>query len=83
MEEEPKNKAEEPAVEFGKKKITFFNSFDEAEEFQLRKMAKRTHLERMQHLEILRKRANSDYLLPDGSWPPLAKTITIIYATFK
>jgi hypothetical protein len=65
-----------------KKKITFFNSFEEAEEHGLRVMASHSHEERLRNLQILRKRTYSHLLLPDGTWPPLARIITIEYASY-
>ncbi|MCW3127058.1 MAG: hypothetical protein JWO03_2716 [Bacteroidetes bacterium] len=64
------------------KKITFFTSFEEAEEHGLHEMAKHSHEERLKNLEILRKRTHGHMLLPDGSWPPLKRIITIEYASY-
>jgi hypothetical protein len=65
------------------KKITFFNSFEEAEEHGLREMAGHSHEERLRNLEIIRRRTYSHLLLPNGQWPPLKKVITIEKGTFK
>ena len=66
-----------------KKKIIFFNSFDEAEEYGLRKMASHSYEERLRNLEILRRRTYSRLLLPNGKLPPLEKIITIIKGTIN
>ena len=68
---------------FANKKITIFNSFDEAEEYRLRNMASHTHEQRMENLAALRKSTYKKPLLPDGSIPPLRKVITVIYASYK
>jgi hypothetical protein len=47
---------EEPGSDYGKKRITFFNSFEEAEQFSLTTMANHTHLERLQNLTRMRSR---------------------------
>lgn len=71
----------EPAFEYSKnqKEITFFNSFDEIEDFGRLKMAKMTPAERLNNLEQMRKFFYKDYLNPDGTWPPLDRVITVIY----
>ncbi len=66
-----------------KKKITFFNSFDEAEENALRKMASHSHEERLKNLEILRGRSFNRHRLSDGKSSTLKKIITIDFATYK
>jgi hypothetical protein len=77
----------EPGAKYGpgplKKEIIIFNSFDEAEEYGLKRMASHSHEERLASLEILRRRSFNRLLLPDGSRPPLKKIITIEYATYK
>lgn len=81
------NKVNEPEVEYravtSQKKITFFNSFEEAEEHGLKEMAGHSYEKRLENLAILRKRTNSHLLLPNGSWPPLKKIITIVKGVFK
>lgn len=81
------NKVNEPEIEYravtSQKKITFFNSFDEAEEHGLKEMSGHSYEKRLENLEILRKRTNGHLLLPDGTWPPLKKIITIEKGTFK
>jgi hypothetical protein len=78
---EDNKKINEPEIEYekltSKKKITFFNSFQGAEEYGLREMANHGHEERLRNLEILRKSTYSHLLLPDGKWPPLKRIITI------
>lgn len=63
-----------------KRKLTFFNSFEEAEEHKLIEMASHSHEQRLENLEVLRRRIYGHLLLPDGSWPPLARVITIVKA---
>lgn len=83
---EDKNNINEPDAVYStapsKKKITFFNSFDEAEEYGLKQMAAHSYEERLTNLEIIRKRTYSHLLLPDGSWPLLKRIITIEKATY-
>lgn len=77
----------EPEAIYGavpsKKKIVFFNSFDEAEEYGLKEMAGHSYEERLQNLETMRKRMYAHLLLPNGEWPPLKKIITIEKASTK
>jgi hypothetical protein len=84
---EEDNKVNEPEVRYNsppaKKKITFFNSFDEAEEHGLREMAGHSHAERLNNLAVLRMRIYGHLLLPDGSAPPMEKKITVIKASYK
>ena len=76
----------EPSAEYqksaAKKSIRFFNSFEEAEDYGRKQMAGHTHEQRLQNLEILRKRIYAEYLLPNGEWPPLSRTFKVIKATF-
>jgi hypothetical protein len=67
----------EPEKKHVKKEIIFFNSFDEAEEYGLKKMASHSHEERLANLETIRKRVYSHLLLPNGEWPRMRKVITI------
>jgi hypothetical protein len=64
------NKVNEPVVQYqvvtSQKKITFFNSFDEAEEHGLKEMAGHSYIMRLENLEILRRRTLGHLLLPDG-----------------
>ena len=77
MEEEKENKLNEPGVSYGKK-ITFFNSFEEAELHGLKEMAGHSYAQRMENLEVLRKRMFADRLDANGNWLPLERVITII-----
>ena len=45
--------------------------------YHLQKMALQSHEECLQKLDELRRIFYKEYLLPDGSWPPIAKVITI------
>jgi len=74
---------EVPYVTSGNKSITFFHSFEEAEEHQRQMMANMTVEERMNHLEEMRKGFMSQYLLADGTWPPLKRILTIEKTNFK
>jgi hypothetical protein len=40
-------------------------------------MALQSHEECLQKLDELRRIFYKEYLLPDGSWPPIAKVITV------
>ena len=66
-----------------KKEIIVFNSFEDAEEYGLKKMAGHSYEERLINLEILRRRSFNRLRLTDGSRPPLKRIITIEYATYK
>ena len=70
-----KSKAKEPLADYGKH-IVFFNSFEEEEEYTARQRAALSYDERMLQIEQLRKLAFSKFLLPDGTWPPVAKVFT-------
>jgi hypothetical protein len=59
------------------KKIQVFTSFEEEKNFEAKKQASLTYSERLSQLEILRKMIYKEYLLPDGTWKPLIKKITI------
>ncbi len=76
------NKFNEPEAIYdatsSKKKITFFNSFDEAEEYKLRQMAKHSHEERLSNLEVIRKRTYMRPLLSNGKLPSLERVIIIV-----
>lgn len=56
MEDQLKNKAEEPSLPYGNKKLVFFNSFEEAELHGLKEMAAHTYEQRLANLETLRAR---------------------------
>lgn len=72
------NELNEPSASyFSKKQIQIFNSFEEQSDYHLQKMALQTPEESLQRLDELRRIFYKDYLLPDGSWPPIAKIITI------
>jgi hypothetical protein len=77
---EPEAKYESGAP---KKEIIFFNSFDEAEEYRLRKMASHSYEERLANLEILRSRSFNRLHLTEEKRPPMKRIITIEYATYK
>ena len=72
-----KNEANEPVSIYAEKSIQIFNSFEEQEDFQRKQMATLGPEELLNNLEKMRKFFLKQYLLPDGSWPPLAKIITI------
>jgi hypothetical protein len=71
------NQSNEPLGTYANGKIIFFKSFDEQEEYERRKMASLSHDELIDKLENMRKFFFKKYLLPDGSWPPLERIITI------
>ena len=71
--------AREPLIVYGiKKEIHFFSSFEEENEFTARQRASLSYDERMRNIEQLHKLVFSDYLLADGSWPPIAKVFKIM-----
>jgi hypothetical protein len=55
VEEGKKYKVEEPTPEY--RRITFFNSFDEAELHGLKEMASHTYEQRLSNLEQMRKQS--------------------------
>ena len=87
MEQNKKNKeqsqANEPIVHYstGGKKLVFFSSFEQQEEYELKQMASLTKDELLNKLEDMRKFFLRDHLLPDGNWAPVKRIITIIKAT--
>lgn len=83
MQPEEENKAEEPAVDYGKKRLTFFKSFEEENEYNYRQLALRSYEQRMSNLESLRKRIFYSALLADGNWPPLQRKLTIIILPYE
>jgi hypothetical protein len=60
--EEEKNKAEEPETKYPAKKITFFSSFEEANEFDARERANRTPEENLQLVTGLIQQLYADEL---------------------
>lgn len=60
--EEEKDKAEEPEIEYPAKKITFFSSFEEANEFDSSERAKRTPEENLQMVTGLIQQLYADEL---------------------
>jgi len=81
MEDEKKDQVNEPQAIYkaaGKKTITFYNSFEEMEEDRYRFLASLSYVQRINYLEDRRKIKFRDHLQPDGTFPPLKKTITII-----
>ena len=81
---EEDNMVNEPDMAYtSQKKITLFNSFAEAEDHGLKEMANHSYEERLRNLETIRRRTYGHLLMPDGSWPPLKKTITIVKGFYK
>ncbi|MEO5673626.1 MAG: hypothetical protein ABIQ74_03175 [Chitinophagales bacterium] len=73
-----------PEVTFAaSKRITFFSSFEEAEDHQHQSMADMTPEQRMQNLVVMQKMFMSPYLLPDKKFPLLKRIITIEKGVFK
>ena len=62
----------------GSKKIQIFTSFEEEKSYEAKKQVSLTYNERLTQLECLRKIIYKEHLLPDGSWKPLVKKITIV-----
>lgn len=59
-------------------KIQVFTSVEEEKRFEAKKQAMLSYRERLSNLEILRKMLYKEHLLPDGTWKPLVKKITIV-----
>ena len=80
--DDEKDKVNEPQVAYNaiksKKTITFYNSFEEMEEDRWRFLASLSYEQRLVYLEERRKVKFREYLQPDGTFPPLQRTITII-----
>lgn len=80
--DDPSDMVNEPQAEYKaikpQKTITFYNSFEEMEADRWRYLASTTHEQRLAFLEERRKLKFHEYLLPDGTWPPLKRTLTII-----
>ncbi|MCB0472603.1 MAG: hypothetical protein KDC56_06050 [Flavobacteriaceae bacterium] len=58
------------------KKIVFFQSHKQQEIYELKQMAAMTPAERLHKLEEMRKFFLRQFLLPNGDWPPVRRTIT-------
>lgn len=67
----------EPIAVYGDTRIHIFKSFEEQKEFKVLEMAKLSPTQLMDKLEAMRKIFLRNYLLPDGNWKPIEKTITI------
>jgi hypothetical protein len=84
--DEKKNEVNEPAAKYvrseGSRRITFFKSFEEAEEHGRKVMASHSPQERLQYLEELRKRVYFQYLDAKKQWKPMKHIITIDYAVY-
>ena len=80
----PKSKTKtvsEPQAAYGKtmdKTIRFFSSFEEENEYVAKQNALLSYDQRMSNIEHLRKLVFSQYLLPNGSWAPVAKVFKIM-----
>ena len=73
------NKAEEPHATYSSKGgVVFFNSFEQMDEHTAKERAALSYEQRMHYAEILRKQMFSRFLLPDGSWPPIAREFQIM-----
>ena len=70
-------KANEPVAAYGAKRIHFFKSFEEQEEYELIQMAALSPKELLNKLEMMRRFFLRTYLTADGNWPPLKRIITI------
>ena len=69
----------EPAVAYGeKRRIVFFNSLEEENEYTAKERAEVPYDKRMMNIEELRKRVFSKYLLPDNSWRTIKKVFKIM-----
>lgn len=71
------SQANEPQAVYRNAKIKIFHSFEEQEEYELQKMALLTREELLNKLEKMRKIFLKKYLLPNGSWPPISRIITM------
>lgn len=67
-------------MESKSKKIQVFTSQEEEMDFEAKRQALLTYTERLSNLEVLRKMLYKEHLLPDGTWKPLVKKITIVKA---
>ena len=78
MSEENNYQLNDPAASYSaEKRITFFSSMQEMDEYKISEMAKLTHEQLLANLDLLRKFVLREHLSKDGLWPNLARTITI------
>lgn len=68
----------EPMTAYSTRRIVFFNSFEEENEYVAKERAAIPHDKRMMYIEELRKRVFNNYLLPDGKWSPIEKVFKIM-----
>jgi len=60
------------------RRIHFFSSFEEENEYVAKERAALSYDERMTNAEELRKRIFSNFLLSAGKWKPVAKVFKIM-----
>lgn len=74
------NSVKEPEAAYqktGKKTIRFFSSFEDENEYTAKQRAELSYDDRMIYAEELRRVVFNRFLLPDGSWMPIAKILTM------
>jgi len=72
------SEAKEPPAVYSTTKIKTFSSFEEEEKYTADQRASLSYDERMAYIEKLRKIVFSQFLLPDGTWPSIAKSFKIM-----
>lgn len=78
-----KNKDNEPikpdefSDNYKRRSIAVFSSFEDQELYEIQKNNSLSPEERIEKLEKLRKIFLKQYLLPNGNWPSLSRTISI------
>lgn len=79
------NELNEPTAEYTpakKKRITFFNSFEEENEHNYKMLAGMSYEERLTNLEERRK-VSLHHLLKEGKWVPLSRKFTTIILPYE
>lgn len=66
-EEEKNNKAEEPAVDYGSKRLRFYKTFEEEQEVQIDYWRGLSHVERMAQLRSISYYAFSSFEKYEGN----------------
>lgn len=68
----------EPVFAYGEKRIVFFNSFKEENEYTAKKRSEMPYDKRMMNIEELRKKIFNKYLTPGNKWYSIKKVFKIM-----
>jgi len=84
MSEENNYQLNDPAASYSaEKRITFFSSMQEMDEYKITEMAKLTHEQLLANLNTFRKSTFREYLTADGNWPKMERIITMKQSSTK